>query len=124
MKRRYLTKTQKAALWRNQNRCCAGCTGILELAKAEFDHMHGLWCGGGNDTGKDNNWQALCRPCHAAKTKQESKDRGKVKRLEKQTLGIPKKRRHQRIESRPFGPSRGFDKSLRRKMSGQTEVRT
>ncbi len=114
MKRRYLTPTQKSELWRNQNRCCAQCASILELAQAEFDHVHGLWCGGEHD----KNFQALCRSCHAAKTKREASARGKMHRLEQQRLGIPKKRRHQRIESRPF------DTSLRKRMDGRVEART
>ncbi len=118
MKRRYLTPTQKSELWRNQNRCCAQCASILDLAAGEvrFDHMNPLWCTGTNEY--PANWQALCGPCHDIKTAKESGARGKTKRLEKKRLGIAKKRRGSKIESRPF------DTSLRKRMDGTVEVRT
>ena len=115
MKRRYLTPKQKDALWRRQNRCCAACTTIVVLGKTQFDHINPLWCTGDSEP---DNWQALCGPCHTAKTRRESGARAKTYRLEKQRLGIVKKRRHQRIQSAPF------QTRLRKRMDGRVEVRT
>ena len=118
MTRRYLTKVEKSALWNYQNQRCAGCG--EPTAKPEYDHVNPLWSGGGHE----GNFQALCGPCHTAKTGSESTARGHTKRLEKQRLGVEKKRPGRKLPARPFGPSRGFDTSLRRRMNGRVEVRT
>ena len=113
-RRRYLTQKQKVALWRSQGECCAKCKDILSLAGAEFDHMHGLWCGGGHE----GNFQALCGPCHTAKTGSETTARAHVKRLRRKRLGVARKRRYRGMKSRPF------QKWLRKKLDGTVEERT
>ena len=113
-RRRYLTPKAKADLWKRQDKRCAKCARTIKYVQdriIEADHMCPLWCGGDN---ADDNWQLLCRPCHAAKTNRESKARGKTNRL----AGGPKKRRGRAIPSRPF------DKFWRKPMNGRVEVRT
>ncbi len=119
MKRRHLTPKAKAALWQRQGERCAGCRGSLKLADMQADHMHPLWCGGDNT----DNWQGLCRACHAAKTKREAGARGKMNRLVEVRLGLKKPPRC-KLQGRAFGPSRGFDKRLRQRLNGRVEVRT
>lgn len=117
MKRRPLAPKAKAALWQQQGERCAECHKPIALAEMQDDHNHPLWCGGGNET---DNRQGLCDECHKGKTKCEAKARGKMKRLAKG----PRQRQGRPMPSRPFGPSRGFDTRLRRKLSGTVEVRT
>ena len=111
--RRYLTPTQKGALWKRQNKCCADCN--EPTARPEFDHQNPLWNTGNN---LEPNWQALCNSCHTAKTRRESGERAKTYRLEQDRLGIKKKRRGQRLQSAPF------QTRLRKRMDGTVEVRT
>ena len=118
-RRRYLTAKRKAALWHDQDERCAECRAPLVLAIS--DHMNPLWCTGDNAA---DNWQLLCISCHDAKTKREAAARAKTKRLENIRLHGTKKRRGRQMPSRPFGPGRGFDTRLRKRMSGRVEVRT
>ncbi len=115
--RRPLTPKAKAALWQAQDKRCAKCSDPVELAHVEWDHKHSLWCGGGNEP---ENFQGICGDCHTAKTRRESGARGKMKRLAKG----PRQRKGRRLQGRGFGPSRGFDTRLRKKVRGQVEVRT
>lgn len=52
---------------------CRACRaiGLVTLAE-EVDHITPLWAGG---TDAEDNRQALCRPCHAAKTAHEAGQR-------------------------------------------------
>lgn len=118
MKRRYLTSKAKTALWKRQGKRCAGCARTIKHVQdriIEADHMCPIWCGGDND---EDNWQLLCRPCHATKTKRETAARAKMKRLERKRWGALKKPKGRKLESR------GFDTRLRRKFDGTVEVRT
>ncbi len=65
------------------------------------------------------NLQLLCCDCHKRKSGKESAERAHHKRLVE-----PKKPKGRKLPVRPFGPSRGFDTRLRRKLSGKVEVRT
>jgi 5-methylcytosine-specific restriction endonuclease McrA len=77
----------------------------------ELDHIVSLWMGGGHEP---SNWQCLCVDCHRReKTPADAKARAKVKRLERKA--DPVTRKPSRMQSR------GFDKSLRRKMNGTIE---
>lgn len=49
--------------------CCAKCHRALSLSSMERDHIVNLADGGTDD---DSNVQALCIPCHQAKTQSES----------------------------------------------------
>ena len=59
---------------RERARVCAAC---LEYGRVrpgvELDHIAPLWAGGSNDAA---NLQWLCKPCHAAKTAREARERG------------------------------------------------
>lgn len=111
--RRYLTPKAKAALWQHQDERCAYCARPLKLTDAQADHMHPLWCDGKNN----ENFQLLCRACHASKTKGEATARSKMKRLERIRLD-GRKPKASKIESR------GFSKRLRRRMNGTVGART
>lgn len=119
MKRRHLTPKAKAALWQHQGERCACCREPLPITTAHADHMAPLWATGDNGT---DNFQILCIFCHARKTKRESKARAKTKRLEALRLcgrevAKAKMGKVRKLQGRPF------DTSLRRKMSGQVELR-
>jgi 5-methylcytosine-specific restriction endonuclease McrA len=116
--RRYLTPKAKAALWQQQDQRCAECPKLLKLAETQWDHVLPLCLTGTNDP---DNWQGLCGKCHAKKTRIEAGMRAKADRQRKFHLGL-KKRHGRKLPSRPFGPSRGFDTSLRRKLSGKVEI--
>lgn len=69
----------------------------------EVDHIHALVHGGDN---AENNYRALCIPCHRKKSAQDLKDRAKINRITGKTKGPPKR-------NWPTGPklqSRGFQK--------------
>lgn len=77
-KRRYLTKKQKAELCLKQDGRCAVCGERLVPGNIQYDHIHQLGTGGGNEIG---NYRALCAdPCHKAKSASDSAVRGKIRR--------------------------------------------
>ena len=91
---------------------CQICGNPEYVAVIQIDHERSLIDGGAHDA--DTNLRPVCIPCHAAKSAREHKNNAKTKR-------IVKKR------ATPSGngsiKSRGFDKTLRRKMNGQVEKR-
>ena len=116
--RRYLTAKRKAALWQAQDKRCAECDEPTLLSNMRWDHILSLGLCGDNCFA---NWQGLCERCHTRKTKREAGMRAKADRQRKAWLG-PKKRLGRAIPSRPFGPGRGFDTLLRKRISGRVWV--
>jgi hypothetical protein len=101
VKRRRLTKSERAALLCAQGGLCIvwGCTesrGLIEEHSTPF-----TWTGAKAD-------QLMCVPHHKEKTRRDIKAISKVKRI----------RRGKRPTKRPIR-SRGFDKTKSRKMSGE-----
>lgn len=79
--RRYLTPRQKAEVIRRQGGICkCGCGEPLgtEPRDIQFDHVHELWEGGGNDL---DNFAALKRKHHLAKTSRKTAERAKCDRI-------------------------------------------
>jgi 5-methylcytosine-specific restriction enzyme A len=111
--RRYLTPRQKTDLLRQQGwKCGCGCgTPVWPGAPVEYDHTLPLALGG---TEKPDS--ALAKHCHREKTKADVGRIAKADRQKKAHLGL-KSRKGRAI------PSRGFDKSLRKKMDGTVERR-
>ncbi len=121
-RRRFHRRVYLGILRRQNLLCSCGCN--VKLTRAEgyqFDHEHDLALGG-PDT--PENLQALRTPCHARKSRKGAAARAKTKRLENIRLHGVKKRRGRAMQSRPFGPGRGFQTRLRRRVSGVVEVRT
>ena len=112
-RRRYLTAKAKAEIHHDQNGCCAECGDWIMLAKTQWDHILPLCLTGTNDA---HNWQGLCAPCHATKTRREAGMRAKADRQRAYHEG--KKRRGRAMQGQ------GFSKRLRRKFDGRVEVRT
>ena len=113
-RRRYLTPKRKAEIWLGQGGLCAECNCMTALSAMQWDHTLPLCFGGDN---RAANWQGLCAHCHTCKTTREHDMRAKADRQRKSYEGT-KKRRGRAMQSR------GFDKWLRRRMSGRVEVRT
>lgn len=79
--RRQPTPHQKARIIERQNGLCAcGCREALgtDPRDIQFDHVHEIWEGGGNDL---DNFAALKRRHHLAKTVRKTKERAKCDRL-------------------------------------------
>jgi 5-methylcytosine-specific restriction endonuclease McrA len=90
---------------------CSVSTGL------ELDHIVALDLGGRD---ADDNFQVLCGPHHAAKTKLDAKLIAKGRRIRKRENGTRRERRP--IPQHVNGlQSRGFDKRLRKRMSGKVE---
>lgn len=62
-------------------------------------------------------------PCHKKISALDIRMVRKADRQRKAFLGL-KKPKGRNLQGKAFGPSRGFDRTLRRKMSGRVEVRT
>lgn len=113
MTRRYLTPRAKIVLWQQQDECCAECRERMAMSKLQWDHILSLGLCGSNEGA---NFQGLCVPCHARKSRLEAGMRAKADR-QRQFHEGKKKRRGRAMQSR------GFDKQLRRRMDGTVEVR-
>ena len=108
--RKAFTQKQRAEAFLRAGGRCELCANKL-TGTWELDHRVSLWMGGAHEP---DNWQCLCVACHRnAKTPADATARAKVKRLEKKA--DPVTRKPSRMQSR------GFDKSLRRKMNGTIE---
>lgn len=108
--RKAFTQKQRAQAFLNAGGRCERCLTKL-TGTWELDHIVSLWMGGAHEP---SNWQCLCVACHRCnKTPADAKARAKVKRIEKKA--DPVTRKPSRMQSR------GFDKSIRRKMNGTIE---
>lgn len=94
--RRYIGEPKKCEVWGRQIGKCAGCGVWLPSPDdAEYDHIVPLELCGGNATG---NIQALCVPCHKAKTREDIGRISKAKRQAK--LMQPKEPSKRPLQSR------------------------
>jgi len=96
-------------LLRQDGRCTCGVK-IGGATPYQVDHIQPLELLGGQTTG---NLQCLCEPCHKAKTATDISAIAKGRRLRGETC----------TRSTPIR-SRGFDKTLRKRMNGTVERRT
>lgn len=113
-KRRKLTKPQVASLMLKQNGRCAakGCNAKLRKGYCDDDHVIPLACGGTNHI---SNRQLLCPPCHDAKTNERDKgDAAQIARRQGR-----KGQQARRAKNGPKMKSRGFDRTLSKKFSGE-----
>lgn len=112
MKRRRLSLSARAALLKKQDgRCCVrGCTetrGLIEEHSTPF-----TWTGALPD-------QLMCVPCHKEKTRRDIKNIAKVRRISGgKTQADKRATRGPKLRSNAKLKSRGFDKSLSKKMNG------
>ena len=107
-KRRSFTPKLRAWIALEQGYKCAHCECSLITRPFQIDHIQRLDALGKHEP---DNWQALCVPCHAIKTKVDNREAKKGRRIR----GDNKPRAKKAI------PSRGFNKTLRRRMNGKTE---
>ena len=107
-RRRSFTAKQRAEIVWSQGYKCAHCECSLITRPFQIDHIQRLDALGKHEP---DNWQALCVPCHAIKTKVDNREAKKGRRIR----GDNKPRVKKAI------PSRGFNKTLRRRMDGTTE---
>ncbi len=121
-RKRFHRRVYLGILKRQHLHCACGCNEKFSRKEGyQFDHEHDLALGG-PDT--PENLQALRTPCHAKKSRKGAAARAKTKRLENIRLHGARKRRGRAMQSRPFGPGRGFQTRLRRCFDGTVEVRT
>lgn len=115
MKRRRLTNIELAELWLKQRgKCACGCGERLIVGQVDVEHTLPLWCGGADTL--DNITLYRRTPCHALKSAGETTRRAKALRQKKHhELGRSRARK-----GRPL-VSRGFDKTLRKRMDGTVE---
>ena len=107
------TQGAKARVFNAQEGRCAACDKKMGVAgeQVEFDHVIALVNGGEN---RETNLQALCRPCHRAKTKKDMAEKTKVDRVRAKHLGFRKPRS-------PLPGGRGS--KFKRKIDGTVVVR-
>jgi len=99
-KRKAPTRRQAVEIVLRQDGRCAECGEKLQPGNIQYDHIHALVHGGGNET---ENFRAICtKPCHAKKTKADNRARHKENRITGKTKGRNKKDRFS-------GPRRGSD---------------
>ena len=109
-KRRRVTSARKQRIWAYWDGVCGDCRAPVHVTEGtEYDHRIPVWMHGPDDDGP--NMRPLCVACHKAKTAIDKGDIAHVKRLRGETGNAPK---------RPI-PSRGFDKTRRRRMDGTVE---
>jgi len=112
-KRKPLTRAQIAEITLRQLGKCARCSERLDFATkgAVIDeHLHPLADGGTNET---DNRAFYCKPCAKPKTAKEARDRGKSKRIAEGRTQADR-----RAQRGPQIKSRGFDRTLKRRMDG------
>jgi len=114
-KRRRLTPSQRAAIIERQGGLCALSGEPLEGRKVEYDHERPLSMGGEDTL---DNLRAVTAEAHLAKTCGDLARLAKAKRCER----FMAEGRHRKRRGRPL-QSRGFDKSLRKRMDGTVERR-
>ena len=107
-RRRSFTLKQRETIAHAQAYGCANCGCSLVTNAFQIDHIQRLDALGKHEP---SNWQALCVPCHAIKTKVDNREAKKGRRIR----GDNKPRVKKAI------PSPGFNKTLRRRMDGTTE---
>ena len=112
--RRKLRAWEVAQLMQDQRGFCAACRSKLYVGEFDADHVIPLSCGGTNAL---TNFQLLCKGCHNAKSRGEDiPAAAKIKRQ----AGITGQAAR-REKNGPQIKSRGFDKTIRKRMDGTVE---
>lgn len=124
IKRKPLSRVQFAELLLSQSGCCGcGCGERLKADEIVDEHLHALALGGGNELTNRSLWR---KQCSQKKTDEIDKPASaKTKRLNGETSSqrTRRERNGPQIVSRNSLQSRGFDKSLRKRMNGKVERR-
>jgi 5-methylcytosine-specific restriction endonuclease McrA len=110
-KRKAMTPKRRLKIWTASNGLCWLCGKLVRFEEAELDHKIALINGGSDG---DDNIAPAHPNCHRAKYGSDIATGSKIKRLLKREAGIKKPSRLK---------SRGFDKTLRKKMDGTVERR-
>jgi 5-methylcytosine-specific restriction endonuclease McrA len=118
--RRGFTARQREAIAERQAYGCANCGCSLVTNKFQIDHIQRLDALGKHEP---SNWQALCVPCHAEKTRTDNREAKKGARVrgEKGQRARRERRGGSSIKSASKIQSRGFQKNVRRKINGTVE---
>lgn len=119
-----MTKARRQRIIEAHGNHCGKCGGDGPF---DIDHKHALALGGSDD---DDNLWPLCEDCHRQKTSgthatsagSDINRVAKVKRIQKKWHGSDKPAAVKSWQSRPL-QSRGFDKTLRKRMSGEVVAR-
>lgn len=114
-KRKPLTPWELATLYLEQQGKCNHCGDKIHKGYCDDDHEIPLACGGSNEL---KNRQLLCPPCHKVKTRKDKEDIARIARRKGATGQYARRQRNG-----PQIKSRGFDKTLRKKMDGTVEKR-
>ena len=120
LKRRNVSAKQRAWVALEQGYKCAHCECSLITRPFQIDHIQRLDALGKHEP---DNWQALCVPCHAEKTRTDNCEAKKGARVrgEKGQRARRERRGGSMIKTAGKIKSRGFSTTLRRKMNGKTE---
>ena len=110
VKRRSFTPRQRAEIVWSQGYKCAHCGCSLITRPFQIDHIQRLDALGKHEP---DNWQALCKPCHAEKTRTDNREAKKGRRIR----GENKPRVKKAI------PSRGFDRTKTKGFDGKVRER-
>ena len=107
--RRSFTARQREAIAEAQAYGCANCGCSLVTNKFQIDHIQRLDALGKHEP---DNWQALCVPCHAEKTRTDNREAKKGARVRGQTGQRARRERRggSMIKSASKIQSRGFQK--------------
>jgi 5-methylcytosine-specific restriction endonuclease McrA len=128
IKRRSFTPKQRNMVATRQEWLCNVCKVDLCGIAFDIDHVQRLDALGKHEP---SNWQALCKTCHAEKTRVDNREAKKGRRIR----GDNKPRVTKAIPSRGFGrmaegrdpkrwQSAGFDRSKTRGFNGKVRERT
>jgi len=117
VKRKPMTDARKKRIHESRNGLCGICNQPVDMygPNVVYDHFKPIWFGSDDAESDTNLWPLHTVPCNAQKTSADLTRIGKTKRLLKTEAGIKKPSRLK---------SRGFDKTLRKKMNGSVERKT
>lgn len=108
-----MTEARKRRIWTaHHGKCICGEPVPVTGPGVIYDHHETLWMGGAEH---DGNVRPLCAICNLIKTAFDATKRAKTKRQQQMAPGAPRAPSALR--------SRGFQKTLRKRMNGKVEPR-
>ena len=118
--RKAMTEARKRRIWTRDLGVCWLCALPVDMLGPDvrYDHRNPLWI---TRDDSDEGISPAHTACDAPKTAIDQAVIAKIKRIIRK--GDPETRKPAKMRSRPFGKSRGFDKSLRKRMNGTVERR-